>query len=142
MSYFTNVIDKYLANWILPDTCLTPEDIEDRFYLFVMSINRYSRLLRDRTRSPYDDDIVDLPPRHQQWILNRRCIRNPRTYDKSGFIEKVSLAIKRNHPVWSEEYITDEVQNLAEKAMLILDALWYARHFPDNSINRSLPPLK
>jgi len=125
MKYFTKVIDKYLANWVCKDTCLTPQDIEDNFYPFVIAIDRNSRRIKDKTRSPDDPDIVDLSEEQRQRILNRRTLRNPRTYDMSNFRDKVSLAIKRNHPDWNDEYINEEVQKLSTKAELILDALWH-----------------
>ena len=38
MIYFTQSIDKYLANWVLKDTCLTPQDIEDNFYPLQLNV--------------------------------------------------------------------------------------------------------
>lgn len=130
MKYFTKKIDQYLAYWIGPDTCLTWQDIEDRFYLFVMSIHHFSPLLRDKTRSVNDPDLVNLPPQVQEREVNKRTCRNPKTYDKDNFIEKVSRALKRKHPDWNEQYIDEQVQKLAEKAMFMLDALHYMRGFP------------
>ena len=105
MRYFTRGIDKYLANWIQFDTWHTSQDIEDRFYAFVMAISRNSR--------PLSDDTA--------------LSRNPRTYDKAGFIEKVLLAIERNWPDFDQEYARERVEKLAGKAMIILDAMWYDR---------------
>jgi len=117
MKYFTKGIDKYLANWVCKDTCLTPQDIEDNFYPFIIAIDRNSRRIKDKTRSRDDLDIADLPQKQKQ--------RNPRTYDMGNFRKKVSLAIKRNHPDRNDQYINEEVQKLSEKALLILDALWF-----------------
>ncbi|MBN2295777.1 MAG: hypothetical protein JXM70_25320 [Pirellulales bacterium] len=107
MRYFTDGIDKYLANWLQVDTWYTHLDIEDRFYAFVMAIDRNSRPIKDSTRS-----------------VNR----NPRTYDKAAFIEKVLLAIQRNWPDFDQEHARQLIEKLATKAMMILDALWYDRH--------------
>ncbi len=60
----------------------------------------------------------------------------------SSFKEKVSLAIKRNHPDWNEQYITDEVQELAEKAIIILDALWSKGQFPPRCIDNDVLHLE
>jgi hypothetical protein len=140
MAYFTKSIDKYLAYWVGKDTCLTPQDIEDNFYPFVIAIDRKSRRLKDKTRSPDDPDIADLLPEAKQRILNKRILRNPRTYDMSNFRDKVSLAIKSDHPDWNEEYIDEEVQKLSKKAGLILDALWSDRVFPHRCIDGDVDP--
>ena len=142
MIYFTKGIDKYLANWVLKDTCLTPQDIEDNFYPFVIAIDRNSRRIKDNARSPDDPDLADLSEEQKQRILNKRTLRNPRTYDMSNFRDKVSLAIKRNHPDWNDEYINDEVQKLSKKAELILDALWFDSCFFRGGLNDVVQHLR
>jgi len=142
MKYFTKGIDKYLAYWVLKDTCLTPQDIEDNFYPFVIAIDRYSPKLRDKSLSPDDACIAELSPAEQQRILKERIVRNPRTCNMSSFREKVSLAIKRNYPDWNGQYIEEEVQKLGEKAIIILDALWSERQFPHKHINNPVLHLE
>jgi hypothetical protein len=129
MTYFTKGIDKYLANWIVKDTCLTPQDIEDNFYPFVVAVYRNSRRIKDRTRSLEDPDIADLPIEQRKRIVNARICRNPRTSEMSSFREKVSRAIKTNHPEWNGQYIEDEVEKLSEIAIIILDAFWSDSRF-------------
>lgn len=127
MRYFTEGIDKYLANWIQIDTWYTPPDIEDRFYAFVMAIGRNSPALRDKTRSLDDPDLQKYTHEKRLRIVNQRTCRNPRTYDKTGFVEKVLRAIKRNRPDFDQEFARELVERLADKAMIILDAVWYDR---------------
>ena len=53
------------------------------------------------------------------------------------------LAIERNHPDFDTETAIDLVNELAEKAMIILDALHYAkRGFPSEDIRTWNPSLK
>ena len=61
MTYFTPVIDKYLASWILPDTWHTDQDIEDRFYCFVMAIDSISRNIK-AGQLDLDDPILEKYP--------------------------------------------------------------------------------
>jgi len=127
MSYFTPGIDKYLANWIQVDTWYTPSDIEDRFYAFVVAINRNSPLVRDTTRSLDDPDLQEYTHEERLRIVNQRTCRNPRTYDKTGFVEKVLRAVERNWPDFDQEHAHTFVEGLADKAMIILDAFWHDR---------------
>lgn len=101
MKYFATGIDKYLANWLQMETWYTDQDIEDRFYAFVMAIDRNSQQVE-----------------HQ---------RNPRTHDKAAFVKKVLLAIQRNWPKFDQEHAKQLVERLATEAIIILDALWYDR---------------
>jgi len=77
--YFTPAIDKYFAYWILKDTWYTSQDIEDNFYRFVLSLHYFSR-------------------------SSKNGDRNPRTYNKQNLIEKILLAVKRNHESFDEKY--------------------------------------
>lgn len=127
MTYFTPAIDKYLAYWILQDTWYTPQDIEDNFYRFVIAIDHFSKSYTTRMRR-----LKGVSERH-----NRTC-------NKKTFIEKVLLAIKRNHENFDEQYATKLVTKLADKAMIILDALWFSRMagFPRSDIQGSNLMLK
>lgn len=127
MKYFTRAIDKYLAYWILQDTWYTPQDIEDNFYRFVIAIDHFSKSYTTRRRRR-----TSVPERH-----NRTC-------NKKTFVEKVLLAIKRNHENFDELYATELVTKLADKAMIILDALWFSRMagFPRSDIQGSNLILK
>ena len=125
MRYFTEGIDKYLASWIQIDTWYTSQDIEDRFYAFVMAIGRNSRPVRDETRSIDDADLKKYTHKEKLRIVNQRTCRNPRTSDKAAFVKKVLRAIKRNRPNFDQEFARELVERLADKAMMILDAMWY-----------------
>ncbi len=54
MSYFTPMIDKYFANWILKETwdTLHGSDV-DRFYLFVKALSFYSKPVTRGAQSPH-----------------------------------------------------------------------------------------
>jgi hypothetical protein len=113
MTYFTPVIDKYLACWLLSDTWYTDQDIEDNFWRFIIALNHYNRPLKNKGR-------------------------NPRTYDKATLKEKILLAIKRNHPNFDINNADRLVTELCKKAMIVLDALWFVKlgHFPNMHIER------
>ncbi len=42
MTYFTPVIDKYFAYWLIHSTWNTDQDIEVNFWRFIIALNRYS----------------------------------------------------------------------------------------------------
>jgi len=136
MVYFTPAIDRYLAYWIRVDTWYTHQDISDNFYAFILAIDCYSPLLRNKSLTPDDPSLKNLPDRVKIRESRRRTERNPRTYDSDGFIEKVLLAITQNHPNFDQEYARHLVSELAEKAMVILDALWYSRRAPHRHIQQ------
>ena len=127
MQYFTKGSDKYFASWILQDTWHTPQDIEDNFYRFIIAIHHCSKSYS--TRKLKATGVLE---------------RHPRTYDKNALIDNILLAIKRNHENFDHEYAKQLVLELAEKAIIILDALWFSRlaGFPNLEIQISNPPLK
>ena len=143
MTYFTLGIDKYLASWILPDTWHTDQDIEDRFYCFVMAINRNSKDIIVKQLGLDDPELAQYPI-----VLRKKFSknegRNPRTSDKNNLKEKLMLAVERNHPNFDKQYAADLINELADKAMIILDALYFAKKkgFPNENIRRWNPPLK
>ena len=126
MTYFTPGIDKYLANWILKDTWHTWQDIETRFYLFVFAIYKLSRKVKVHEYQEDDPALSHLPERLRK-SKKFRCVyeRNPRTCNKDGFKKTVHKAIMNNHPNFDNDYAQSLVNELADKAMLILDALHY-----------------
>jgi hypothetical protein len=138
MTYFTPMIDKYFAYWLIHSTWHTDKDIEDNFWRFVIALNYYSRLLRDKTLTPDDPSLAHLPKRHRIRIANKRTCRNPRTYDEATLRKKILLAIERNHPGFDMDYADRLVTELCKKAMIILDALWSVkiRHFPDRAVEQ------
>lgn len=143
MTYFTPAIDKYLASWILPDTWYTDQDIEERFYCFVMAINRYSKDILAEQLGLDDPDLAQYPIGLRK-KLSKTKSRNPRTCDKNNLIEKLMLAVERNHPNFDKQYAADLIDELADKAMIILEALYFAKKagFPNEKIRRWNPPLK
>ncbi len=136
MKYFTTEIDKYLANWLQVDTWYTDQDIEDRFYPFVMAIDRYSPLVKDPTRSVEDPDLQEYTVQQRLRIVKKRTCRNPRTRDKAAFVKKVLLAIHRNWPDFDQERATQLIERLATEAMTVFDALWYDRQANRQYIRR------
>jgi len=116
--YFTKVIDKYFASWILPDTWSTshPSDL-GRFYLFVYAIHKLSKPAVRRI--PLDDpDLVGLPSGLKKY---RSKIKSPhrRTYDENAMRMKICMAIEKNH-----HYSEHDAKKLADKyAKMAIDFL-------------------
>jgi hypothetical protein len=107
MTYFTPVIDKYFAYWLIQSTWHTDQDIEDNFWRFVIALNHFSRPLKNKGR-------------------------NPRTDNEAALREKILLAIKRNHPNFDKEYADRLVTELCRKAKIVLEL----GHFPNMHIER------
>ena len=143
MTYFTPAIDKYLASWILPDTWGTDQDIEDRFYCFVMAINRYSKDILVEQLGLDDPALAQYPIGLRKKFYKIKS-RNPRTSDKDNLKYKLLLAVERNHPNFDKQVASDLIDELADKAMIILDALYFAKKagFPNENIQRWNPLLK
>jgi hypothetical protein len=138
MTYFTPVIDKYLASWLIKSTWHTDQDIEDNFWRFVIALNHYSKPSKIKALTPDDPSLADLPKPIRIHEANRRICRNHRTSDVTALKEKILLAIKRNHPHFDEVYADSLVSKLCKKAMIVLDALWFVkiRGFPNYHIER------
>jgi len=118
----------------------------ERFYKFVIAINYYSKAIR-RPPLELNDPLLakhpaSLRPKFAKLIV--ATDRNPRTVDEEGFKEKILLAVKRNHPNFDEAYAAKLVDKYAEKAMVVLDALWAVKKtgFPNRNIQKWQPSLK
>jgi len=142
MTYFTRVIDKYFANWILKETWYKPNDME-RFWLFIYAIDRLSRRVKVGTLASDDPTIAAFPE-----DLRRRFAivkaPHPRTYKADELKQKILLAVKRNHEGFDPDYAEKHVSELVKKAMIVLEALRAVRelHYPNDPVREWDPPLK
>jgi hypothetical protein len=138
MTYFTPVIDRYLANWLIHSTWYTDQDITANFWLFVIALNHYSKPSKVKGLTPDDPLLADLPKPIRIHEANRRICRNSRTSDEANLKKKILLAIKRNHPNFDMDYADSLVTEFCKKAMIVLDALWFVQlgHFPNRHIEQ------
>lgn len=74
MYYFTKMIDKYLAYWLLSDTWYTSQDIEDNFWRFIIALNHYSKRLKDKSLTPDDTSLANLTERNRIRIANKHYV--------------------------------------------------------------------
>lgn len=143
MPYFTKAIDRYFAAWILPDTWESghPSDT-NKFYRFVYALHKFSKRVKVGTLPLDDPSLENLHPsiKSQHATITER---NPRTYDKKAFREKVLKAVNHNHKIDSK-YAEERVDEFTEKAFAFLDALHAVDEacFPDWEIKTWDPPLK
>lgn len=136
MTYFTPAIDKYFAAWILPTTWYKPDYDEERFFRFVLALDRYSRPVKNT-------HMADSDAKPARSIHNGGLLRNPRTYDQGAMKRKILQAVKQNHnfhKAQAERYAS----RFASEARLILDCLWVSRIHPigDKETRKWQSPLK
>ena len=123
-TYFTPVIDKYFAAWIVESTWYTSDQRDDaRFYRFVMAVFTFSK---SKKRSREHDASA-----------------HPRLYDERSMREKILKAVISNHR-FNKNAAVEQAEKYAAKAMLILDFLWTIKKeaFPHMHMQKWDPPLK
>jgi hypothetical protein len=141
MRYFTPMIDKYLAYWLLCSDTWWKD--EYNFWGFILALNYYSKSLKDKALTPDDPSLAHLPERNRIFFANRRTLHNPRTCDETALRKKILLAIERNHLgfVKGSYDVNKIVTELCDKAMIVLDVLWLAkqkRFFPNAHIENKM----
>jgi len=144
MTYFTPLIDKYFARWILADTWHTNDQSDmDRFWLFIYAIDRISRAITVETLS-LDDPTLEKYPKRLRPRFAKVKAPNPRTYKAGELKRKILLALERNYEGFDPDYAEEHISGLVEKAMIVLEALRAVRElrYPNESVRKWNPPLK
>ena len=115
--YFTPMIDKYFADWILKETWNSSHPLDmKRFYTFVVAVHRLSK---------QGDEIL--------------C-----TYNEDTIKDSIVTAVQRNHPGFAEDDLGRLAEERTRTAMQILDCLsaTEGEDFPSSTMIEWKPPLR